>query len=315
MDLIQSLSNRIDQEQTRKLQELSHNSVGSPAERSKDFMTFGGTAGTSGTGGPGDGAEVDFEQLVLGKAGGNSSDGANGMFDGGWGDAASVDRHHSPQLQRGAQTPTFSWSTPSPTNQPTRASNAGSLRPTAPPSQQPTFRSITPDEKISSFTALSPSNVGGTSLQASSGFPALQPQTQQSQNTPALNWSTTTAPSTNMWSNQQRTNSSPSLSSMNTLHNSMTSLPVGQPTRMPSQSSTPGFAPPPLPQQQQLSGSDSTFSGWTLPPPPSHKPTPATQPSGYGLGFDVAGSRALGGNQNSGSGNPKSGLDKYESLL
>src|SRR5438034_8827583 len=107
MDLIQSLSNRIDREQTRKLQELSHNSVGSPAERSKDFMTFGTTAGPN----VGDSAEVDFEQLVLGKVDGSSLGGTNGMLDGGWGETASV-KHQSPQPQQRAQTPTFSWSTP-----------------------------------------------------------------------------------------------------------------------------------------------------------------------------------------------------------
>ncbi|KAH0562111.1 hypothetical protein GP486_003187 [Trichoglossum hirsutum] len=321
MDLIQSLSNRIDQEHTRKLQELSHNQVGSPVERSNDFMTFGSTLGSNGIGGSGDSAGVDFEQLVLGRASGNNSDGANGMFDGGWGDTASVDKRHSPQLQQGAQTPTFSWSSPSSTNQPARTSNTSSLRPATLPSQQPTFRSITPDEKMSNFTTLTPSNVGGAAPpRASSVYPILQPQTQQSQNTPALNWTSTTALSTNVWTSQQRTNSSPSLSSMNTLHNQMTNLSVGQPTRMPNQSSTPGFTlpppPPPQQQQQQLSGSNSALSGWSLPPPPSHKPTPATQPLGYGPGLGVAGGGGgLGGNQNSSNSNMKSGLDKYESLL
>ncbi|KAI9775985.1 MAG: hypothetical protein M1839_000684 [Geoglossum umbratile] len=313
MDLIQSLSNRIDQEQTRKLQELSHSSVGSPGDRSKDFMTFGATAGSNGT--AGDSTEADFEQLVLGKEAQRSSGGANDMLDGGWGDTTSIAKQQ--QSQPRSQTPTFSWSTPSPTaSQPAEYGNTVPLKPTTLPNHQPSFRSITPDVKMSSFTALTPSNMGGAPLQSSNRFPALQPETQQSQNTTALNWSSSTAPSTNMWSNQQRTASSPSLSS---LYASASNLSINQPIRMPAQAPLSGFTiPPPLQQQQpqQLPGSNSTFSGWTLPPPPSHNPAPIVQPPRYGAGLGTGGGR-LGGTQGSANNTnpPKSGLDKYESLL
>jgi hypothetical protein len=122
----------------------------------------------------------------------------------------------------------------------------------------------------------------------------------------------------NVWSNQQRTNSSPSLSSMSSLYNPMSNLSVGQPTQMPSQLSTPGFTMPPPPQQQQQqqpTGLNSTFSGWTLPPPPSHNPAPVVQQSRYGAGLGGAGGGGLGGSQSSSNSYPKSGLDKYESLL
>src|SRR5579862_5125567 len=133
MDLIQSLSNRIDQEQTRKLQELSHNAIGSPHDRPKDFMTFGTMAGSNGT--SGDGAEVDFEQLVLGKEARNPS-GANDMLDGDWGDTASAAKQQ--QSQPRSQTPTFSWSTPSPTaSQPVRFGNTAPLKPTTLSNHQP----------------------------------------------------------------------------------------------------------------------------------------------------------------------------------
>ncbi|KAH0544078.1 hypothetical protein FGG08_001696 [Glutinoglossum americanum] len=313
MDLIQSLSKRIEQEQTRKLQELSHNSVGSPAERSKDFMTFSATAGPNAMGGAGDSAEVDFEQLVLGKTSGSSSGGANGMLDGGWGDSSIVS-HQGQQPQPRAQTPTFSWSTPSPTSQPTVIGNTSSSRPAALSSQLPAFRSITPDEKMGNFTTLTPSNAAGASIQASSGFPALQPQTQHPRDTPALNWSGATAPSTNVWSNQQRTNSSPSLSSMSPLYNPVSNISIGQPTGILSQPSTPGFALPPPPQQQrQLPGSNNAFSGWALPPPPPHNPVPIPQQPRYGAGLGTGG--GPGGSLSSSNNNQKSGLDKYESLL
>ncbi|KAI9765269.1 MAG: hypothetical protein M1840_007468 [Geoglossum simile] len=315
MDLIQSLSNRIDQEQTRKLQELSHNSAGDPGDRSKDFMTFGAMAGSNGT--AGDSAEVGFEQLVLGNEARRSASGANGMLDGDRGDTTSIAGQQQPQPR--SQAPSFSWSTPSSTaGQPVGFGNTTPLKPTTLSNHQPSFRSITPDTKMGSFTALTPSNTGGALLQNSGGFPALQPQTQ---NTTALNWSSSTAPSTNMWSNQQRTASSPSLSSMNPLYTSTSNLSIDQPTQIPTQPSLSGFTIPPPPQQQrqqqqpqQPLGSSNTFPVWALPPP--NKSVPIVQTPRYGAGLGGGGG-GLGGTQssNSNANPPKSGLDKYESLL
>ncbi|KAK6211100.1 clathrin-coated vesicle protein [Colletotrichum tabaci] len=64
MDLIKKLSKRVEDEQTRKLQELSGTNGGTAAHN-EDFMAFGGVSGTAfDTNG---GAEDDFESLVKGK--------------------------------------------------------------------------------------------------------------------------------------------------------------------------------------------------------------------------------------------------------
>ena len=62
MTLIKSLSSRIEQEQTRKLQELSSSNTAAVA-RSNDFMTFAAIGGTNGTETT-NGEETDFETLV-----------------------------------------------------------------------------------------------------------------------------------------------------------------------------------------------------------------------------------------------------------
>lgn len=99
MALIKSLSTRVENEQMRKLRELSS---GSTATRSNDLMNVGSTDSFFGNGE--DVGENDFERLVLGR--GTSSNSSNMLGD-----------SFRPQPQRAqssrAVTPVFSWSTPS----------------------------------------------------------------------------------------------------------------------------------------------------------------------------------------------------------
>ncbi|ROV88499.1 hypothetical protein VSDG_09334 [Cytospora chrysosperma] len=65
MELIKSLSKKVEEEQTRKLQELSGVTNGSAAGPADDFMSFGGITGTQFDAATG-ATEDDFEKLVKG---------------------------------------------------------------------------------------------------------------------------------------------------------------------------------------------------------------------------------------------------------
>ena len=81
MDLIKSLSSRVEAEQTRKLQELS-GSNGSRVQGNDDFMSFGTSNAFQTSNGNSDDPEIDFERLVKGNAAGGSP--SNAMDGGAW---------------------------------------------------------------------------------------------------------------------------------------------------------------------------------------------------------------------------------------
>ena len=139
MGLIRTLAAKIEQEQTKKLLELSSNSTdGFDASRSEDFL--GAAMSQNGN------IEIgqdDFERLVLGKRTGAGAD----ML----GDTL------RPQAQRSqsarADIPVFNWSTPNnPSNTP-----SGTLF----PRQASSVRATTPDQSLSSFAPLKPSPSNG----------------------------------------------------------------------------------------------------------------------------------------------------------
>ncbi|KAI8723931.1 Protein kinase domain-containing protein [Fusarium sp. LHS14.1] len=115
MELIKTLSRRVEDEQTRKLQELG----GTTTTPSEDFMAFGGVTGTTFE----PTSENDFEALVKGRP-----------------STTSAPEEKKPSTP---QPPTFAWSTPPPTNNPTK-----------PP--QKSFRTVTPD--LGRFEAMTPSS-------------------------------------------------------------------------------------------------------------------------------------------------------------
>jgi SCY1-like protein 2 len=158
MDLIKSLSSRVEAEQAKKLQELSGTN-GAGSKSNDDFMSFGASSAFPPSNG-GDGAEVDFERLVKGNAG---NSGSSNTLDAGW-DAMPSNAKVQPQMNNQSKPASFAWSTPSPTTP--SYPNMGTLKP-----QQPVSRTITPD--LSRFDTLSP-----TTTQFSQ---PLQPQSQQSQ--------------------------------------------------------------------------------------------------------------------------------------
>ena len=136
MALIKILSARIENEQVRKLRELSSSNSVQDDRRANDLMSVG-SANVLSSNGSQDVGENDFERLVLGKG---STNGTNEDMLGG---------PLKPQAptQRQADFPTFSWQSNSPSIQ-NISSTPGIL--------QPQSRTITPDHNLSNFTALNP---------------------------------------------------------------------------------------------------------------------------------------------------------------
>lgn len=300
MDLIKSLSSRVEQEQTKKLQELS-GSNGTQGKGNDDFMSFGAT-NAFGTNGASDDPEIDFERLVKGNGGLTS---LSNPLDGGWESTPATAQ--TPRNVTSPSAPAFSWSTPTATPAPVAANSMSvPMRP-----QQPASRTITPD--LSRFDALTPSSTQfSQTLQPQNSFSApMQPQPYNTYSSTliqpqpsgfqsplpqtSVNWAAA-APAANPWA-------SPS-TPMNNLGNSMPA---------PRGASTSAFSLPPPGQQRPAMNGQGSFS---LPPPPgvvgyqqqqsAFKPSPQQQGGGsFG---------ALPPHQQQ---QPvkKSGLDAWESLL
>ncbi|KAI1078883.1 ARM repeat-containing protein [Whalleya microplaca] len=335
MTLIKSLSRKVEDEQSKKLQELSAVNGGRAPTPNEDFLAFGGVTGTTFDATNG-GTENDFEQLVKGKSTRTSSS----PMDTGWNPApAAAAATASPPVA----SPQFSWSTPSPTVSPPPPT--GSFGATT--AARSSFRTVTPD--LTQLGALTP-----TSTQFSQ---PLQPAanssttTQSKPSSSTVNWSTPAAAVTaNPWAS-----SNPPASSFGGMASGMSNLNLGQSSRpslnQTSTSSSFSLAPPPS------AGSNSSFS---LPPPPGApqrnisasssfgQPSPAfgglAQPSPGSMAA-MMGSGGIGGHKSmnsmgsmmgGGGGGmkasqpvvsqqsqqqhqqqqaQKSGLDKYESLL
>ncbi|KAG5929156.1 hypothetical protein E4U42_006980 [Claviceps africana] len=328
MELIKALSRRVEDEQTKKLQELSGAAKVGTAGPNEDFLAFGGVTGTafdSSSNGVG-GNEDDFEALVKGKTGAmsaSSNGDKNGMSS--WDDtttssALSISRSRSstPKIP-----PSFSWSTQTPANPMTKtaaaaaaaassspSSSSSSQRP--PLSNNPSFRTVTPD--LARFNALTPSSTQYSQpLQPTTSASTVHSPTAHHPPSSSINWSSASAAKTpNAWASPSSANYTSFASS------SMSSTSLSQ------------NRPPPL---AGSAGSSSRNSSFSLPPPPGGPLSPSTTPSSFGikpppsvpshasLSTSITGT----GRQASGSGSAntlhtttgqqKSGLDRYESLI
>ncbi|KAK8053485.1 hypothetical protein PG996_012786 [Apiospora saccharicola] len=248
MELIRTLSKRVEDEQTKKLQELSGSSSNGKALENEDFMAFGGVTGTTfDTNGS---TEDDFEKLIRGKVGGGGSssggvlDSSNPM-DAGWGGAPSMARSSTPQQRvKSPPAPAFSWSTPSPTTA-SPAGGFGAMKP------QPSFRTVTPD--LNSFQSLTP--------QSTQFSQPLQPVT-----SPKMG-----AGNSNPWG-----------SSSSTITPAAAAVPAANPWASSTTASKPTMSPPSssmgsmsLNQQRPAMPSSSLSSFSLAPPPSSGTPAPA----------------------------------------
>lgn len=193
MALIKTISTRIEQEQSKKLQELSSASGSTGFQNGANEFSQSAT----GLGSPDTDGAGSFERLVLGKQVSSPNGEAIDM----WGGAEHTPSKAAPQ----SMSPSFSWSS----NNTGMAQQANFLA--QPPGSG--SRSITPDQKLSSIPSLTPAT---HSWQAPSNprppvqFPPMQPQPSSSiWGTPA---NSTVRP--------QMGASSPSLTSMSTMTSS-----------------------------------------------------------------------------------------------
>ncbi|KAK7976455.1 hypothetical protein PG989_014918 [Apiospora arundinis] len=260
MELIRTLSRRVEDEQTKKLQELSGSSSNGKPLENEDFMAFGGVTGTTfeTTNGA---SEDDFEKLVKGRAGGggmSALDSSNPMDTaGGWGDAPGTARSSTSQQRvKSPPAPAFSWSTPSPTIGSNSAGGFGAMKP------QPAFRTVTPD--LNRFESMTPQSTQFSQpLQPSVTSPPIGGAAAGNSN-PWASSSSTTTPAANPWasSSMASTASKPMMSSPPASSMAGMSLNQQRPPMQSSSLSSFSLAPPPS------SGTPSASSGFSLPPPP-----------------------------------------------
>ena len=349
MDLIKSLSARVEEEQTRKLQELGQSSGASMPN--EDFMSFGTLAGsTLDTNGA---TEDDFERLVKGKT--TTSTSPSNPMDS-WDTMSPTQAVTSPAIRSSVTSPAapaFSWSTPSPTT--TTAKVPPTNQFAAVKSQQPNFRTVTPD--LGHFAALTPSATQFSQpLQPSSSSyqtTTTSPSSNQTSSTgTSLNWGTVSASTSNPWASPPQTSTVSS-----GLSTTLSSMSLDQrPSIAQNRASSSSFSLPPPPTPSSSTGIGS--SGFALKPPPgsglssfsqqpimpttANRPTNSNAPMGSmlssmsagGGGMNSMNSMMSGTNVNPGSMNSmmgmaqrqqqpppqpqqpqRSGLDKYASLL
>lgn len=322
MDLIKILSRKVEDEQTKKLQELSGSTNGSTAAPNEDFMAFGGLTGTAFDATNG-GNEDDFEALVKGTAGGSSSAARTPSWDDAPSAAASVNRSSTAT----PQTPSFSWSTP-------RAMSPPVKQPSTLQTQQPSFRTVTPD--LNRFEVMTPSSTQFSQpLQPTPQQSSFQQTpTQSTTSAPSFGWSSTSTSTNKSFSpppltpnySSNMSNSSATFgatgmaSSMSNV--SLNSLNSQRPAMSDSRGSSFSLAPPP--------GSNSGASGFSLAPPPAASQnvwsstgsgssmSQQQKPMGFG---GISNSSPMGGSsfaqpqQQQQQQQQRSGLDKYESLI
>ncbi|KAI4925110.1 uncharacterized protein J4E92_007148 [Alternaria infectoria] len=293
MNLIKTTSARVENEQTRKLQELGAN--GSTATTRNEFMSFGGPSATNGFDTSNGNGDTDFEALVRG--GQQGSSGGTDMLGGDpWANASASATSSTilpsrPSTNRtrsnnASPAPTFSWSTP-PVSPPPNT-NLGAPKPQG--------RAITPDNTLntlnSSFPALSAANPGI----GSSSF------TQQQAIRPAMSMNNMVSPTTTTPSYTNPTQSGgidwskasggTSMSSSNTWGNNTNTA--------NSLSSFPSIAPPPSQSRTQ-----SPYSSFSIAPPPA-------KPAGTGS-FGIA-PPPMGGRTASAGGGMGMGMNSMASL-
>jgi SCY1-like protein 2 len=300
MELIKDLSSRVEQEHTKKLQELSSSTQATSTN--DDFMSFGGVAGftpASANGGNTDG-EDDFERLVQGKVSTKEVSSTNPL------DAAWDATTNKPAVPDKAQA-TFAWSTPSP--------NASSMSSVLRPQQAPVSRTITPD--LSSFGALTPqatqfSQPLQPSPSAHQFSQPLQPTTSNMYNTPfqpqpqpqqkfqspiqpSVDWSSATP---NAWPSSTSTSTSG-------LGNSMSNMSLKQ--QRPPMNTLSSFSLPPPPK--------SSSNSFQL-PQPQRPDMPSMTSGSFNQQQNLK--SAFGGSANQQQAKPagqKTGLNAYESLI
>ncbi|KAG5995815.1 hypothetical protein E4U54_002765 [Claviceps lovelessii] len=343
MELIKTLSRRVEDEQTKKLQELSGAGKVGTAGPNEDFLAFGGVTGTafdsSSSNGAG-GNEDDFEALVKGKAGGisaSSNSNKNGFSS--WDDTTTSSAMSTVRSTSSTPKtpPSFSWSTqPSTiaanlltTTTTTTATSSSSSPPPPPPppssqqpslSSNPSFRTVTPD--LARFSALAPSSTQYSQpLQPTTSASTVHSPTAQQPPPPSsINWSSAAAaaaktpnpwasPSSANYTSYSGTTHTPtaagaSLSALNSSSMSSMSFQQSRPPALSLAGTTGG---------PSSSSRNSSFS--LAPPPPGGTLSPSTTtPASFSIKPPPS-MTSQTSSTGSVHGRQKSGLDRYESLI
>lgn len=264
MELIKSLSSRVEEEQTRKLQELSGSNAGSSAVKD-DFMSLGPIAGSSvdanGT------TETDFELLVKGGPGGESAN----PLDSGWDTMATTATVNASATSTRKSTPTatFSWSSPPAA---TPANQFGAVK-----AQQPGFRTVTPD--LASFQPITPTATQFSQPMQPTAKPSNLSSAPLAPQMTSINWGAASAAApTNNTSSMMQSNpwvSPPAAQQQQQPPtSSFGSLSLNRPQQQ--QNRTSSFSLPP-PSSTSRPGISSSLSSFSLAPPPGAS-QPQTQP-------------------------------------
>ena len=281
MQLIKSISTKIEQEQTRKLSELSAHSL--TAKRA-GASSFGGISPANGVANDptSNEDETDFESLVTGRGrNGNNDD----LIDGGWG----VETSSRPTNLRNNSTPQsstaprFSWQTaPGPSL---------SSGPAAGQQNRPGTGSVTPDS-LSSFMPLSPSQTSSATA-ANPWGQSMQPM--RAMQSPPSVGSTPLQPS-----QPHRPNGSIGAT---TVDWSSASKQIG--SSINATTATMGAMQSNKGSLQTVPANNNGFSNFSIAPPPS---------SASGMNVQIP-SRSGPSHLQHNNQSQKQGLDKYESLI
>ncbi|KAK2760966.1 hypothetical protein FQN54_002208 [Arachnomyces sp. PD_36] len=275
MDLIKTLSTRVENEQRRKLQELASSSETTDF-RSTTASPFGANSDFAG-GSNREEVNSDFERLVLGRP--DAPKPSNNQWDD-WSSTPS-----SNNVSKGVTSPTFSWSTAN------HRHNDGPSAVTSVSSQN--SRSITPDPNMSSFPALSPANTPGASMGPS--FPSSHRPT-----------ASASGPSS--FGAQPISGSNTSLAALASMRSTNTS------SAMQSQQHNPNasmftIAPPP-PSGFQSNSSTGAYGALSS---PGQGQVNSNFPQQWGS--NIGKNAFQNGTTGQSTAQEKRGLDKYESLI
>lgn len=230
MDLIKSLSAKVEREQTKKLQELSS---GSQASGSRNGIDAGFKPLHVSNGSDLSSTRTDFERLVLGKGPPAAQPGDTDPW-------ATLGNSSSVKSPTQPQSPSFSWS-----SNPTCISS---------PQTGQTFRSVTPDYNVSSFPSLEPTPMPKSPMAQS--VAALQ--------SPSSSWHT--QPQINRQHSLQGSASNPSLAGLMSMSSGSTPS-QAQVSRPASNYSAFSIPPPPSAGAGQYQGGGNMNTGFRSPKP------------------------------------------------
>lgn len=280
MSLIKSLSARVEQEQTRKLQDLGSNNGVTSSQGSRQAIR--GVASVA-TGADSGGGEVDFESLVTGRS---LKNGTPDIMDDWAAPARRPSNSRTISTQQNGQTPpNYAWSSSSPA----RASNAASLQPAANHTpttlaQAASMRTVTPDQSLHGpFAALTPASPYSQPLKPSN----LNSSMASLNNATASPTSLATGTAIN-WSAAANNAASSTWAAQRPTGNALSSPPA-----------------PPL----------NMAMSFALPPPPIAPVSSSTRPN-FPATTNILPRQTSAANTTQGTANVQTqGLDKYQSLL